>query len=75
MNINVYTFCCLLKEYDEDFAALSFQEQYDAAPKYYKSFLTSEHNKDTINLSEAIELYLQARYDLDNSLDLEFEDD
>lgn len=75
MNINVYTFCCLLKEYDEDFAALSFQEQYDAAPKYYKNFLTSKYNKENLNLSEAIELYLQEKYDLDDSLDLDFEDD
>lgn len=75
MNLNVYTFCCLLKEYDEDFAALSFQEQYDAAPKYYKTFLASKYNKENLNLTEAIELYLQEKYDIDDSLDLDFEDD
>lgn len=75
MNLEVYTFCCLLKEYDEDFATLSFQEQYDSASKYYKQFLTSEHYKENIELIDAIDSYLVDRYSSDDFDGLEFEED
>ena len=74
MNLQVYTFCCLLKDYDEDFFALSFQEQYDSAHKYYKEFLASKHYKQTLDLTEAIHLYLEEKYAIDDSIDIDYDE-
>jgi hypothetical protein len=74
MNLDVYIFCSLLKDYDEDFFALSFQEQYDSAHKYYKEFLASEYYKEKIDLTEAIHLYLEEKYAIDNSMDIDYEE-
>jgi hypothetical protein len=74
MNLEVYTFTCLLKEFDEAFCELSLQEQYDAAPKYYKDFLASKESKESSDLVISILKYLEKKYELDVSLDLDFED-
>lgn len=74
MNLEVYTFTCILKEYDEDFEALSYQEQYDSAHKYYKGFLSSKQSKESSDLITAINAYLEDKYELDDSLDLDFDD-
>lgn len=74
MNLEVYTFTCILKEYDEDFEALSYQEQYDSAHKYYKGFLSSKQYKESSDLVVAILYYLEDKYKLDDSLDLDFDD-
>lgn len=73
MNLEVYTFICLLKEYDEDFNSLSYQEQYDASHKYYKEFLSSKQSKESSDLITAILYYLEDKYSLDGSLDLDEE--
>jgi hypothetical protein len=75
MNLQVYTFSTVLKEYDEDYAALSIQEQYDAAPKYYKQFLSSKQYKESANFLDAIHSYLEDKYLIDDSLDIDYEDD
>jgi len=75
MNLEVYTFTCLLKNYDEEFDALSYQEQYDSAHKYYKEFLSSKQSKESSDLVIAILYYLEDKYQLDDSLDLNFDDD
>jgi hypothetical protein len=70
MNADVYTFTCLLKDYDEDFASLSPQDQYDAAPKFFKQFLTSSHSKNRTDTTLAILDYLDEKYRSD---DFEFD--
>lgn len=71
MNLEVYTFCCLLQDYDEEFDSLSYQEQYDCAHKYYKEFLASKQSKESSDLVTAILYYLEDKYKVDDSLDLD----
>jgi hypothetical protein len=70
MNADVYTFTCLLRDYDEDFASLSPQDQYDAAPKFFKQFLNSSHSKNRTDTTLAILDYLDEKYRSD---DFEFD--
>jgi hypothetical protein len=74
MNLEVYTFSCLLKEYDEDYAALSPEEQYQVVNKYYKDYCKSEYAKDTSDLVTGMHVYLENKYlntDIYDSYDLE----
>jgi len=45
MGYDEYLFSCLLKEYDEDFASLPFDEQFDNLPRLYKEFEKSPFNE------------------------------
>jgi hypothetical protein len=74
MNLEVYTFSCLLKDYDEDYAALSFQDQYDLAPKHYKQFLSSRQYKELGDFIDAIHTYLEEKYIMDDSIDIDYSD-
>lgn len=82
MNLDVYIFSCILKEYDEDFDSLSHQDQYDSVTKLYRQFQNSIHYKNKTNLDQAIIDYLEEKHsyknisndDLDLDLDLDLED-
>lgn len=74
MNLEVYTFCSILKDYDEDFVSLSFQDQYDAAPKLYKQFIHSKYYNNKLDLIEAITEYLDNKY-IDEDFEFDADDD
>jgi hypothetical protein len=73
MNLEVYTFCSLLKEYDEEFNDLTYQEQYDLVPKYHRQFLNSMASKEITDTHTAMITYLEEKYAEDDSMDIEFE--
>ena len=77
MNLEVYTFSCLLKEFDEDYAGLTYQEQYDTIGKYYKEYSKSNEAKDSSDLVQGMVNYLENKYlnsDMYDSFDLEEDD-
>lgn len=61
MGYDEYLFSCLLKEYDEDFAAMPYDEQFDHLPKLYKEFVLSPFNEREESLYSCIEKYLLDR--------------
>jgi len=77
MNLEVYTFSCLLKEYDEDYEALTYQEQYEAVQNYYKDYCKSEEAKNSSEITIGMINYLENKYsseDMYDSFDLEEDD-
>jgi hypothetical protein len=58
MGYDEYLFSCLLKEYDEDFASLPYDEQFDNLPRLYKEFEKSPFNEREESLYACIERYL-----------------
>jgi hypothetical protein len=58
MGYDEYLFSCLLKEYDEDFAAMPYDEQFDNLSKLYKEFEKSDYNEREEPLYACIERYL-----------------
>jgi hypothetical protein len=78
MNLEVYTFSCLLKEYDEDYEALTYQEQYETIHEYYKDYAKSKQAKNSSELTVGMVEYLEDKYssiDMYDSFDLDDEDD
>ena len=76
MNLEVYTFSCLLKEFDEDYASLTYQEQYSSIGSYYKDYAKSEEAKDSSDLVKGIVNYLENKcFDTDmfDSFDLDLD--
>jgi hypothetical protein len=61
MGYDEYLFSCLLKEFDEDFAGLPYDEQFDNLPKLYKEFVLSPFNEREEPLHACIERYLLDR--------------
>ena len=61
MGYDEYLFSCLLKEYDEDFAELPFDEQFDNLPRFFKEFEKSPFNEKSESLYGCIERYLLDR--------------
>jgi len=58
MGYDEYLFSCLLKEYDEDFAAMPYDEQFDHLPRLFKEFDKSPFNEKEEPLYVCIERYL-----------------
>jgi hypothetical protein len=61
MGYDEYLFSCLLKEFDEDFAGLPYDEQFDNLPRLYKEFEKSPYNEKGESLYACIERYLLHR--------------
>ena len=67
-----YLFNCILKEYDEDFAMMSCEEQYDNTPRLYKDFEKSAFNEKDQPLEDCIERYLlDCQANQNNEMDLD----
>lgn len=74
MGYDEYLFSCLLKEYDEDFAALPFDEQFDNLPRLFREFDKSGYNEKTEPLYACIERYLLHRQANQNN-EMDVDDD
>lgn len=75
MGYDEYLFSCLLKEFDEDFAAMPYDEQFDHLPKLYKEFQKSPYNEQGESLYACIERYLLDKEANENDeLDVDSED-
>lgn len=62
MGYDEYLFSCLLKEFDEDFATLPYEEQFDNLRRLYKEFEKSPYNE-----KEQSRYYCMERYLLDRA--------
>ena len=60
MNYQQYLFACLLKEVSSTFAALPYDEQYEAAIEQYKYFEASKYNNPSTGLYECLTKYINA---------------
>lgn len=72
-----YLFSCILRDYDEDFAMLTCDEQYDNTPRLYKEFEKSPFNEKNQPIEDCVERYLLDRQanqndELDINADSEF---
>lgn len=74
MGYDEYLFSCLLKEYDEEFAAMPVDEQFDNLPRLYKEFEKSSFNEREEPLYACIERYLLQR-EADKLDDFDTEDE
>ena len=76
MNLEVYVFTCLLKEFDDDYESLTYEEQYETIHQYYKDYAKSEEAKNSSDLTKGMIEYLENKYiilDNNESLDLDLD--
>lgn len=57
-----YLFAQLLCAYDQNFAELPYDEQWDLIPQFWKDFEKSEYNDREVNLYDCIVEYLNNEY-------------
>jgi hypothetical protein len=63
MNYDTYLFSCLLKEYNEGFRELPYDEQYDLINGFYEEFEDSPFNDVNKGLYECLVNYFNDKYD------------
>lgn len=62
MNYDLYLFSCLIKNHDEHFNTLPYDEQYELVPKMYEQFEKSIFNDKRSDLYTCMEQYLRDKF-------------